>query len=298
MTSTRTLAPRATALSAAALLLIAACGGGSTPTATNGPGSTATAGGNATSTLGGGEPTSTPGGGEQTPAGETGTLRFVNLYLDESGNPEDIVLFANGQEDDGVAPITTVGYGPTSGYVDVTTDSSLRMYAAAHIDDQHSQFATDLSGYDPGDSATIVLYTAPADSSGRMGMIRIEEKGASPFEFWPEIPSGKALAMIFPGALQSQPEDARSWWYNTSEDECLIDATTGQPQEFGFGGNVPQFFQLDPGTTEVQAADSCGGEASIPAVTINAEAGQRWLIMPYADESGELTFLGLELAGE
>ena len=158
---------------------------------------------------------------------------------------------------------------------------------------------TDLTGYDVGDRATAVAYTLGPDGDYRLGSLRIEEVGEAAFEHWPEALPGKAVLMVYPGALDSADQELQAWYYAQSDGTCLNDATTGEPYESGFGGIVPQFFALDAGTTEIQATDlGCDGEPGIDPVAIDAAAGERWLLLPYVTEGGELDFLTLELGAE
>ena len=107
------------AVSIPALLILAACGGGAAPT------SAPTGGGPSDPTPD--RPTLDPG--SEPPAEEVSFMRLANLYLDEDGAPEDIVMHVNSREDDGEPPLAQVAYGPEgSEYLPAPAERSLRIW--------------------------------------------------------------------------------------------------------------------------------------------------------------------------
>ena len=288
-------------LLAAALLVPAACGGGSGAS----PAGTALGSGRGTQRPAGtAAPTSnTPSRG--TSQGDTGVLvRLVNLWVQPTGPGPDVAV-VTGRDD---PPLLTVRYGEVSDYLAVPLESgTVNNYESLYVfraDDIGNTTGSPLEFFTAGQRVTVIVEGIERGGVSELSTHAFWERGSPDPTFyffghgpaWPDTPAGQALVVVFAGALDPLPADLEQWWY-TSDGACLADAATGAPP-LARTGTDPAFFVLAPGTHQITASKTgCAGPAAFPGATVEVKAGDRIGVFPYGTGAGDLQLLVLDLTG-
>ena len=277
----------------AAISLLAAGCGGSSPVASN-------AGAPRT------PPTSSPAPASMSAPPETGApgadilgrVRFVDLYVAKGGAAPSLAVYVGeGDPQPGDTPALTLGFEQTSEYITLQG----RQHATVQLLDQApgsaSDFSTELVDLGKGDQVTVVLYPAKSAYGFRIASFHVWEAGPQVRERWGGEPvPGKALTMIMPAALEALlPQDLSGMYYISVGKGCLKNHSP-RAQDFGFGGNVPEFFDFDPGVTQVAYATNCTGATPIIAATrVQAQAGQYVALFPYGSSTTTLKLFVLQV---
>ena len=77
---------------------------------------------------------------------------------------------------------------------------------------------------------------------------------------------------------------------------CLQNSDESQ-QDSGFGGTIPEYFFVDPGSIEVALTDQgCDGAAAIGPATVDTTDGDRIAVLPYGTSADHLQLMVLQVA--
>ena len=190
-------------------------------------------------------------------------------------------------------PLLEVDFGETSKYV--KTSRSVTVTAK---DDLKMKVSV-VGLFGKGERITLVVYGSTSDvdtGTNALGYLALGDKGGKQSVVqWPKVPSDKAELLIFPGALLGLlPEDATTFYFVTPGQGCLKSQSPSS-QDLGFGGNIPTFFVLESGSTEVAAVPAgsggCDGAPTIGPVTVDAQPGDRVALLPYGSGAEDLNLL-------
>lgn len=280
------LRARSTALLASAILVVA-CGGGATvPSGDESLSPTAN------------DFISEPPAGSGSPSGTS--FRIVNAWGEPGALGPSVVVLPFGAEE-GAVRLAEVAPGTVSEFVDIPLgfgDSleTLEIFPADEVGGDRSFF---ISNIDDAEKVTWIVHGGDGDGRDMAASTVWDVGDPNVGGAWPEVPADKATVMIYPGALLSLDEDLHTFWYGTGDGSCLTQADTGEPEEFGFGGNTQSFFTVEPGTVEIQASSTgCDGDAAFDPATFDVAAGDRVALVPYGTGADDLSFLVLPMAAE
>jgi hypothetical protein len=240
----------------------------------------------------------TAAGGPTAPAASGATIRVANVWAEPQEEGKAVELRVRG--DDEAAPLLEVAPGTVSEFVDIPRarfgDSPANLVVVASGDLPADGIG--VGEVQPGDRVTVIVHGEARDGAIEMRVAPVWELG-EPFYGgpWPDVGSDKATLAVYPGPLLVF--ETSTMTLRTSDGECLVETTFGDPQESGFGGTGAYFFVLEPGTTTLHAtsrsASGCSSvDPDIGTVEISADAGDRVGIIPWGS-SGKLDLLLLDL---
>lgn len=264
-------------------LVAAACGGGGATTTAEppdrGPSTDA-------------PPAETTAPAPETVAASGAMVRLVNLWANSEGPGPDVIVHVFGETDG--EPLLEAAPGEVTNYVDVPAtrifENPERLEVRADMPGSES---VDFSP-DEGDELTIFAYGSGADGLS-LGAFRHD------IDRWPDMPSDKVSLLVYPGALSWLPDEINGVALSTTDGECLLD-DSGEPERLGWGGNIPHYYQLEPGATELAVAHfpgpDCQVEPEVGTVTIEGDGGDRLALVPWGTGEGEIELFLLEMGAQ
>jgi hypothetical protein len=150
----------------------------------------------------------------------------------------------------------------------------------------------------PGERATAVAHAAPS-LGGQIGLAVYLARENAGEDIWPAAVPDSVSLLVYPGALQPLPAEVNGVALATTDGMCLVDAGTGKEYSGGFGGNVPQYFALDPGSTDIAVAffprSDCHLEPEAGTVTVDGQAGERFALIPWGPSGDKIQLLLIDL---
>ncbi len=257
--------------------LVAACGAGDgTTTSETTPGAVAS-------------PTRAPGGGPGATA--TVRIRLINLYQPPGQPPPTVGLYLGRQPKPGDAPLVEARFAQVSDYVNAPAKEALTVYPTGRLDPENRFEVSPFGGFDAGDRITIVVHGVRSRAFFRALEAGNPGNGAE----WPAAPAGKALVLIYAGALQGAvPSDLQSFFWVVPGSGCLKDVAGGG--NLAFGGNIPKYATVDPGRVTIAGSSKgCSAAPVIGPVTIEVKAGDRVAIFPYGTGPNDLQLLAVPM---
>lgn len=236
---------------------------------------------------------SAPAGAEGR-AGQTVTVRFVNLWVDDgAGAPVDV--YTGYGADPEKRLLESASFGEVTGSATMPAGEALTVYRSG--DTQAivaSAFGSDI---EPGASLTLVLrYARPLRGSGPSGVVDVftdsgDELGPG---HGPARPVDGVLLVANVSPAGSILGDAHeSLVFGIPGRSCLRGA--GMAPEAASGGTATMSYDIEPGTSRIAAYEadqgSCSGTPRIGPVEVDFPAGARSYIFAYGTGPGDLQLL-------
>ncbi|TMK61263.1 MAG: hypothetical protein E6G60_11665 [Actinobacteria bacterium] len=228
----------------------------------------------------------------------TAQVRVVNLYAPPDTEPPTLVVL-DAQVLPGKKapkPLVETEFGDASEFATVPVGHQLKLGPKADI--SKGLFIDPLK---KKVRLTLIPFATSTDPSNTsMQWLQIVERGkrdvTGDTADWPDAPSGKATVMVFPGALLSVLGDTFATNVISPGAGCLQNSDESQ-QDSGFGGTIPEYFFVDPGSIEVALTDQgCAGAAAIGPATVDAADGDRIAVLPYGTSADHLQLMVLQVA--
>jgi hypothetical protein len=293
------------AMTIAASLLLAACGGDDDSSGTEAP------------AVDEGDPTTVPGDGDGgdtgadgdgecfvEPGDQTARVRYVNLFTNDSYPEGELDIWEGFGPSDGCGEkLATVPYGTATDYIEVNARDDAgnwetTAYIAGESGDEFrlvNQTATWLGG----EQVTIVF--TPADPSSAVtpasGTVQaFYEISESADETFAPV-DGQAVLGIGATALQyTLPDEA---WVPGIEgvSGCVLGVNDTDTGRTLIAGTQLVVYQVDPGPLELSLHPgdpaTCSGPPDMGPVTVDAQDGSRTLVFAYGTSADDLDLLVL-----
>jgi hypothetical protein len=291
---------RAGAVAACAVVVLGACGGGSSGTK---PASLTSA---STTTAPNSNGSGSGGGGSDCPSAKVhARVRFVNLYTNSTYPKGDIEIWQGYTRTGCSKRLATIGFGKASDFVDVTAnDDQGNWEATAFVpggsDDDH-QIIQQSETWKGGEQVTMLLF-AQEPTSGNPASFGSDqvlfEKDPSQETTITTAP-GKATIVASGVAVQAAVPDA-NWRLGVPRAGCLSSTDDTPNSTTSVGGTSALQFAVDPGPIDVALypidPGTCAGTPAVGPVSIDAQEGSRTLVLAYGTDKQSLALLVLPFA--
>lgn len=229
--------------------------------------------------------------GPETVAASDAMARLVNLWASSEGPGPRVVVHVFGETDG--EPLLEAAPGEMTDFVAIPEAHFGSGPARLELNraDAMGEESRNIPRADEGDAQTIFAYGSGADGLTLAAFAHDNDS-------WPDMPADKVSLLVHPGALSWLPGEINGVALSTTDGECLLD-DAGNPDRLGHGGNIPQYYQLEPGATELAVAHfpgvDCQVEPEVGTVTIDGEAGERLALIPWGTGEGEIELFVLEM---
>jgi hypothetical protein len=291
---------RAGAVVACAVIVLGACGGGSSDTKPASPTSASTTTAPNSNGSGAG------GSGSNCPTATFhARVRFVNLYTNSTYPKGDIEIWQGYTRTGCSKRLATIGFGKASDFVDVTAnDAQGNWEATAFVpggsDDDH-QIIQQSETWKGGEQVTVLVFAQeatsgnPAAAGADQVLFEKDPSQETPISTAP----GKATIVASGVAVQAAVPDA-NWRLGVPRAGCLSSTDDTPSSTTSVGGTSALQFAVDPGPIDVALypidPGTCAGNPAVGPVSVDAQEGSRTLVLAYGADAHSLSLLVLPFA--
>ena len=241
-----------------------------------------------------------------TPGQQKARIRFVNLYTNKTYPKRDIDIWQGLSATEPCAKkLTTVAFGDTSDYIDITAsneagDWSAAAYIAGTTDPDH-EIVVRAERWLGSEQATMVVEAAepragvPTSAGSDQTFLELNNLG-KPALLVPQ--EGKA-ALGITSALQTVVKDG-AWVAGGGQSTCLRALSDTASHRSNIGGTQMVRYSVDPGSLQLALypsnSGSCSGAPDIGPVKVDAAPGSATFVFAYGVDAKNVELLVLPIA--